>query len=310
MMHVVGLQHYDAETARNSGALVLGAKVLFRYYPGSKKHPESYVAYCGGLKIGNMPLFGLKVLAAANCPSPVTSVIRQVSDDGVWMSVIVDIDCPLEASPDACRITTPSTELSGVYAIVNVRNMKVYIGRAKNCNRRRISHVKQLDKGIHPKTNLQRDWQADAASFAFVVLDPTPPDLDQQERYRQKLYKSKDPAVGYNHGEGFSPGEGFTSPVQSRHHSGGWQQSSSRQHDYFAVQQEDDGFDADDDFSTTQTRGPAGLAESPQPFSRNQLRPPPTTSPINQQSGCLLFVAFFAGCICVALGVFVLATFA
>lgn len=303
-MHIVGLKYYDAETARNTGALVPGAKVSFRYETGSKKHPESYVAYCGGLKIGNMPLFGLKVLAAANCPSPVTSIIRHVSDNAVRMSVIVDVEIPLVASPEACRLTKPSTELSGVYAIVNTKNMKAYIGRTRNCNTRRTQHLKRLNNGTHGSPDLQRDWDADAVSFAFVILDTAPPDLDEQERHRKYIYGTEDPAAGYNQGKGFSP------PVQPRQHSGGWQHSLSDRRDYFAPRQEEDEHDADKNFSITQTRSPAAPTKTLNASSHNLVRTPSTPSPINQQSGCLLFVAFFLGCICVTLGVLMLATFA
>lgn len=43
----------------------------------------------------------------------------------------------------------------GIYKIVNLVNEKVYVGSAKNFNRRKNQHFNALIKGCHPNIKLQ-----------------------------------------------------------------------------------------------------------------------------------------------------------
>jgi group I intron endonuclease len=48
--------------------------------------------------------------------------------------------------------------LSGVYAIENRINHKLYIGSSSNIRKRLIYHYSKLRAGLHPNQNLQRDY--------------------------------------------------------------------------------------------------------------------------------------------------------
>lgn len=62
--------------------------------------------------------------------------------------------------------------VSGVYAIENTVNGKVYIGQSRNVYGRWLKHRGQLRKGAHDNRHLQRAWDKDGeAAFVFVFLD-------------------------------------------------------------------------------------------------------------------------------------------
>lgn len=62
-------------------------------------------------------------------------------------------------------------ETSGIYKITNLRNNKYYIGRAENFYVRWNQHLKQLNKGIHVNTGLQKEW--DESNFDFSIIEQT-----------------------------------------------------------------------------------------------------------------------------------------
>lgn len=204
-MHVVGLRYENASGALAAGALKTGAKVTFRHKFVSAEHPDAYVAYCSRFKIGFMPRFGSQLLKTAGYSSPITSTIRTVSGAGHALAVVVDIYSPFGASPPECSLTRPTTDGLGVYAIVNVRNMKAYIGSTESFERRRKQHLQLLERGEHFSPNLQRDWKEDPSAFAFVVVDIAPAELGRKEQHRIYISSTGNPAFGYNQGAGFSP---------------------------------------------------------------------------------------------------------
>lgn len=65
---------------------------------------------------------------------------------------------------------------SGVYAIVNLANGKVYVGSSINLRGRESQHFRGLYSGNHPIPYLQRSWDKYGASrFCFVVLESCAP---------------------------------------------------------------------------------------------------------------------------------------
>lgn len=61
-----------------------------------------------------------------------------------------------------------------IYAIVNSKTGRAYIGVAPNFEKRRAQHVKMLSEGRHPNGRLQDEWnQLGAAGFRFLLLGET-----------------------------------------------------------------------------------------------------------------------------------------
>ena len=291
-MHVVGLRYENAGGALAAGALVAGNKVTFRHKYVSAEHPDAYAAYCSRYKIGFMPRFGSRLLQAAGHSSPVTSVIRSVSGSGRDLSVVVDVDSPFQVAPDACSMLRPTRNGHGVYAIVNVRNMKVYIGSTGNFEARRKQHLHELEKGSHFSHTLQRDWHADSRAFAFVIVHDAPADLAAEEQKCKYIYSTENPAVGYNQGGGFSP------PVQPRYASP-QQTASSAPFVNTSARQTSYEYAANAGTAKTQPGGS---------FS-NPSTPPRTPSPANQQSGCMVMAAITLAGLCVGAGLAAAAVF-
>lgn len=278
-MHVVGLRHANAGGALAAGALKVGAKVNFRHKYVSAEHPDAYAAYCSRFKIGFMPRFGSRLLKAAGFSSPVTSEIRSVSGVGNSLAVVVEVESPFQTSPPECFLTRPTVDGRGVYAIINVLNMKAYIGSTENFDLRRRQHLQLLERGTHFSPNLQHDWQKNPSAFAFVVVDVNPPDLARKEQHRKYISSTENPAFGYNQGSGFSP------TVQQRpsvtpYPSSTSHQSASRPHAKFP---------------TTTTYAGAGVNATPAISSESHQYQSRPTPPVNQSGGCLIAVAIGLG---------------
>lgn len=81
--------------------------------------------------------------------------------------------------------------ISGIYAIVNLRNGKRYIGSAVNLSARWRDHKHRLQRNKHHSVVLQRAWHAyGAEAFAFWVMQICPVDhliaLEQTSIEREK----------------------------------------------------------------------------------------------------------------------------
>lgn len=95
---------------------------------------------------------------------------------------------------------------SGVYAIVNVGNGKVYIGSAVILSRRRDDHFRSLYGGYHPNRHLQNAWNKyGPESFEFVEIEFCEPEkciereqywMDHHESYRNENGYNQSPTAG------------------------------------------------------------------------------------------------------------------
>lgn len=209
-MRVVGLRYYESQIAKaiSSGRLSVGCSLTFRYNPVAAD-PDAFAAYLDGARIGSMPQFASQVLKAGNWISAVDAQVRVVTGHHKDLTVVVDIVSPFESAPQACSLSTPRSERSGVYAIVNVRSMKAYIGCSQRIDERRREHLHALQCGAHFSPHLQRDWNSRQSAFAFVILKAPPQKaLLEAEQYFKYIYDAENPAVGYNQGAGFSPAVG------------------------------------------------------------------------------------------------------
>ena len=292
-MHIVGLKYYSASDARKARALVAGASINFRQHYESAEHPDAYRAFCRTFFIGHMPRFASRVLVAAGGPSPVAATVTSVSGRGGGTQVIVDVASPLSMSPESCSLSRPAAQGIGVYAIVNVRNMKAYIGSTNNFETRRRQHLRELEQGSHFSPNLQREWRTDPGAFAFVVLDHAPEDLLEQEQHCKYIYHTEDLAVGYNQGSGFSPAN------QSRNQSPTQPSAVPR----YARASSPGASWAAATYGTSGLSGGAGGTtpanpSTPSGNSKNSAAPQPT--------GCMSVLVIMALTVCLAIGMGVL----
>jgi hypothetical protein len=90
--------------------------------------------------------------------------------------------------------------ISGIYAIKNSSNGKIYIGSSKNIHSRWRGHLYLLRKNKHPNKHLQSSWNI--SQFEFIIVEEiknfTELQLLERENYWIKFYKSDQNTFGYN----------------------------------------------------------------------------------------------------------------
>ena len=90
---------------------------------------------------------------------------------------------------------------SGIYAITNTANGKVYVGSAVNIPGRWRVHLSHLRRGVHHSRHLQLAWNRyGEAAFAFSVLEYVPDAvalLDEEDKWIARLCAIQ-PESGYN----------------------------------------------------------------------------------------------------------------
>lgn len=98
---------------------------------------------------------------------------------------------------------------SGIYAIVNMNNGKMYIGRSVDMAKRWTYHQWMLNANRHFNPHLQRAW-AIGDKFEFRVIEECDKDaLNDREIYWIAHYKTMDDKHGYNLCEGGGTTTGF-----------------------------------------------------------------------------------------------------
>lgn len=91
---------------------------------------------------------------------------------------------------------------SGVYALCNNRNAKIYIGSTVDLYERLIQHQFYLNKNNHYNKRLQKDWNKH--SFSFLILEECEITIirDREQYYINTLLDSKNKKnffkLGYN----------------------------------------------------------------------------------------------------------------
>lgn len=94
--------------------------------------------------------------------------------------------------------------MSGIYAIINLINGKLYIGQSNNIQKRIRNHLILLRNGNHYNGHLQSAWNKYGEdNFDYVVLKEC--SVDELDYYEIKYiaeYKTADRACGYNLGAG------------------------------------------------------------------------------------------------------------
>ena len=93
---------------------------------------------------------------------------------------------------------------SGIYAIANMANGKVYIGSSVDVPKRLAAHKAALAGERHHNEHLQRAWDKHGVgAFEFVILEEPvgEDDLVELEQVHIDILCSMDPARGYNQQE-------------------------------------------------------------------------------------------------------------
>lgn len=88
----------------------------------------------------------------------------------------------------------------GVYALVNRKNKKLYIGSATGKVKDRFrGHDNELSKGIHCNRYLQHAWNRDGDQFVLVVIENCSPErCIEREQFWMDYFRSWDRNLGYN----------------------------------------------------------------------------------------------------------------
>ena len=237
-MRIVGLQHYEAVDAYSAGVLRTNAQVFIeRVSSGTKRRGEnswSYRVYCGSYHIGYLPDFIGRLVAISGSQKWYQARVcdvRQKKSRATGRSVLEVDTCfqtGLTKAPDGYMLCKGSPRVPGIYGIVNMSDMRTYIGRSTDLSRRKSEHRVAFEKGAHFKTALQAEYDENAEQLAFIVIDKDPDDLEYQEQYRVFLYGTKDEVNGFNFGVGFSPGSSQKSKKKSSRRPGHFPINSSR----------------------------------------------------------------------------------
>lgn len=91
--------------------------------------------------------------------------------------------------------------ISGIYAIINILNNKLYIGNSKNVHYRWIIHQRNLNGGYHINKYLQAAWNKySKINFKFEILEIVNDrsKLIEREQYWLDKFKSYNRVTGYN----------------------------------------------------------------------------------------------------------------
>lgn len=90
----------------------------------------------------------------------------------------------------------------GIYKIKNKINEKYYLGSSNSCERRKVSHLSQLRRGIHTNSYLQNAWNKyGEENFIFEIIevvDGSQIMLLEREQYYLDTLKPYNENVGYN----------------------------------------------------------------------------------------------------------------
>lgn len=92
---------------------------------------------------------------------------------------------------DILSIKKANMKAPGIYALINTKTNKCYIGQSKNIHKRKLSHINELNKGTHSNGHLQNSWKLDKESFVFVPIENTE-DLNAREAYWLNNFNKKD----------------------------------------------------------------------------------------------------------------------
>lgn len=89
--------------------------------------------------------------------------------------------------------------LIGIYTITNIRNNKVYVGRAADIQSRIRTHRRMLRNNNHYNSYLQAAYNIEPENFKFEVLEVYPKELIiDMEQFWMNMTQAWDKNFGYN----------------------------------------------------------------------------------------------------------------
>lgn len=98
------------------------------------------------------------------------------------------------------KLITRESKYGGIYAIINLRNNKFYIGSTNNFYVRRKGHFNDLKGNRHKNNHLQNAYNLDSKYFIMVEIESISnlEVLRQREQLWLDEFKSFDRTIGYN----------------------------------------------------------------------------------------------------------------
>ena len=88
----------------------------------------------------------------------------------------------------------PKYKGAGIYGVVNIEDMKIYIGQTTNVHNRAKQHLQSLEHKSHHNTELQKDSDK---SLRFLVLYEVPDSEIKYLKLLEKLYMLEAHEKGY-----------------------------------------------------------------------------------------------------------------
>ena len=98
------------------------------------------------------------------------------------VNISIEIDADIQQKLVPAINSNQFKGVSGVYAITNAKNKKVYVGSSRDIANRWQTHKRQLTTNTHSNFELQRDWnQHGEGVFRFEVLERQTNNLSASE---------------------------------------------------------------------------------------------------------------------------------
>lgn len=199
-MNVQGVKYYGAPNALQNGKLCRGVRLRLEPEPDNP-HDRNAVKILladSNVQLGYVP----RILAPY--------IFLQLDKGNQYECIVVDlpndeclrISCKLNfrSPPSLVPPSSMLSESSGIYAIVNFANFKIYIGQSKKVGSRVREHLRKLQQKSHEHPALQDDWnQFGETCFWFTSIELVDEEsLDNKETHYVGLWATYDPENGYN----------------------------------------------------------------------------------------------------------------
>jgi hypothetical protein len=97
-------------------------------------------------------------------------------------------------------MTSYNDKICGIYAIVNTKNNKIYVGQSRDIVCRWRMHKHELNTNTHYNSHLQRSWNSYGGdSFDFIILELcNTSQLNEREMFYINKYNTTKYDCGYN----------------------------------------------------------------------------------------------------------------
>lgn len=205
-MRIQGTRYYCALSEFSAGRLKNGARLKL-------KHESDNPKDLSAISISNLST-GAKLGYAARELAPFirSLLLRGISYECTIGTIkssgdSIEIDCNLNFNGNIPTSSFDTTDNSpAVYAIINLANMKTYVGHTMNLRTRFSEHKKQLDVGKHFSSPMRADWlKYGTERFATAVLKRGGEEAELKGAEREAINRigSYESINGYNDSDGW-----------------------------------------------------------------------------------------------------------